>query len=48
MNIKKAKETLQTKGYCNFDLKEFDEEFYKYLEQFKCTADKNLKEHMIG
>jgi len=46
MNIEKAKETLQTKGYCNFDLKEFDEEFYKYLEQFKCTADKNLKEHM--
>jgi|694.fasta_scaffold09611_12 hypothetical protein len=46
MNIEKAKETLQAKGYCNFDLKEFDEEFYKYLEQFKCTADKNLKEHM--
>ena len=35
---------LKENGYCNFELKEYSEEFAKYLEQFKCSPTKNMKD----
>lgn len=46
MNIIEAKKLLQTKGYCNFDLKEFNEELLTHLEKFKCNSHKNIKKWM--
>lgn len=43
-SIEEAKRMLKTKGYCTFNLKDFNIEYYNYIEQtLKCTPDRNLK-----
>jgi hypothetical protein len=44
MNIQIAKEQLKEKGYCVFNLKDFNEEYYNFFkENFLCNEFKNLQ-----
>ena len=35
MSIDEAKKHLKETGYCSFDLKDFDESLFKYIEKYK-------------
>lgn len=44
MSIIEAKKFLQEKGYCTFNLKEFNSEYFQTLkENFQCNENKNFK-----
>lgn len=45
INFQDAKEHFINKGYCSFNIKEFDLDFYNFLNEFLvCDDEKNLKE----
>jgi hypothetical protein len=46
MNIDKLKSDLQTKGYTQFNLKDFNEDYYNELLPLKCNETQNLK-HLL-
>ena len=48
MDIHKLKSDLQTKGYTQFNLKDFNEEYYNELLPLKCNEINNLKHLMTG
>ena len=47
MNIDKLKSDLQTKGYTQFNLKDFNEDYYNELLPLKCNETQNLK-HLLS
>jgi hypothetical protein len=48
MNIDKLKSDLQTKGYTQFNLKDFNEDYYNELLPLKCNETQNLKHLMLN
>jgi len=48
MNIIESKEILKTKGYCTFNLLDFNEELLKKIDFLKCNDNKNLKEYITN
>ncbi len=44
MSPQEAKSQLRTKGYCSFQLEDFDEDFFNYLEKYKCNSEKSLRQ----
>ena len=48
MDIHKLKSDLQTKGYTQFNLKDFNEDYYNELLPLKCNEINNLKHLMTG
>jgi Rps23 Pro-64 3,4-dihydroxylase Tpa1-like proline 4-hydroxylase len=46
MDIDKLKSDLQTKGYTQFNLKDFNEDYYNELLPLKCNETQNLK-HLL-
>lgn len=45
MSIDEAKKHLKEKGYCSFDLKDFDESLFKYIEKYKSSTELSRKEN---
>lgn len=45
MSIDEAKKHLKEKGYCSFDLKDFDESPFKYIEKYKSSTELSRKEN---
>jgi len=45
MSIDEAKKHLKKKGYCSFDLKDFDESLFKYIEKYKSSTELSRKEN---
>lgn len=44
MNITDAKEMLKTKGYCSFNLKDFNTDYYDFFDKnLKCNVERNIK-----
>lgn len=43
MNLETAKKDLLERGYCSFNLKDFDEESFDYIQKYKCNSEKSLK-----
>lgn len=48
MQFNKIQSDLQTKGYTQFNLKEYDMDLYNLLLPFKCNSSDNLQSHMKG
>jgi len=48
MDIHKLKSDLQTKGYTQFNLKDFNEDYYNQLLPLKCNETQNLKHLMLS
>jgi Rps23 Pro-64 3,4-dihydroxylase Tpa1-like proline 4-hydroxylase len=48
MQFNKIQSDLKTKGYTQFNLKEYDIDLYNLLLPFKCNAMDNLQSHMTG
>jgi Rps23 Pro-64 3,4-dihydroxylase Tpa1-like proline 4-hydroxylase len=46
MQFNKIQSDLQTKGYTQFNLKEYDMDLYNLLLPFKCNATDNLQSYM--
>jgi hypothetical protein len=46
MQFNKIQSDLQTKGYTQFNLKEYNEDYYNQLLQLKCNETQNLKDLM--
>lgn len=44
--MEKYKNILKNKGYCVFNLEEYDQNFLKYLEKIKCNSNKNIQNWM--
>jgi len=44
MTIIEAKEKLKKEGYTSFELSDFDNDLYNFLEKFKCNEENNIKE----
>jgi len=45
MSIDEAKKHLKETGYCSFDLKDFDESLFKYIEKYKSSTELSRKEN---
>jgi len=45
MNIESAKQNLKEKGYCSFELNEFDENLYEYIKKYKTSSEVSRKEN---
>ena len=45
MNLESAKQNLKEKGYCSFELKEFDENLYEYIKKYKTSSEVSRKEN---
>jgi Rps23 Pro-64 3,4-dihydroxylase Tpa1-like proline 4-hydroxylase len=48
MNIDQLKSDIITKGYTHFNLKDFNEDYYNQLLEFKCNETHNLKHLMTS
>ena len=48
MNIDQLKSDLTTQGYTHFNIKDFNEEYYNQLLEFKCNETQNLKHLMTS
>jgi Rps23 Pro-64 3,4-dihydroxylase Tpa1-like proline 4-hydroxylase len=44
--IEQTKQQLKTKGFTTFNIKDYNEDFYNFLLEFKCNETKNLKNKM--
>ncbi len=45
MNLEETKLHLKEKGYCSFELKDFDESLCKYIEKYKSSTELSRKEN---
>ena len=48
MNVEEAKIQLKEKGYCSFNLVDFDDSLIQYIEKYKCNDIISLKDKMIN
>jgi Rps23 Pro-64 3,4-dihydroxylase Tpa1-like proline 4-hydroxylase len=46
--MEKNKQLLKEKGYCSFNLYEFDKESLQKINYLKCNDDKNIKEYITN
>ena len=46
MSIELKKYQLKEKGYCSFNLKDFDESGFNYIKKYKCNSESSLRKLM--
>lgn len=48
-SVEIAKNKLKSEGYCSFNVKDYNEDYYNFIkDNFLCNDEKNLKKHFTG